>query len=983
MSASESSAITYIASYRTPRKNNVNVFTCDLDTFARRLDDGGGSESGMHTLTPLSRKARAALDSPYLNEILLGNPYVKPYYDWDCIVDTEAAIATYRESELDALEGALERLHPDAEIVLAERSGYNAGKKIWKISLRAFVQNIKMKVGDIATHITTVLGDDKPEQLDTKVYKLSEQLLGCIRCRKTPDDNRVLMPLDEQPVSAYIVQDIRDCEVLEVVGGASAKRGLTESVPPATVSTVSGGLASWLASVFRIEESLIRMRKPPQRNSFIIETRSKRCPFYVNGEHTSNHVYVLVKLHKSIELRCHDKDTCDGRSTVVDWKTVPQGVRNELLANDAPPRAGVKSTADMIDGVIANGIATSGLVSTGVAPGNVPEAQLALSNGINTALRCSDKDWTWEKYESKDKKPKDVVNCTTYRRRLVPGCVECLHDPEHVHYFSEQCTLKFSETTMQQRTVSINCINVPKPMDVTPRYPQLYEVHHTYNAHLQVSATFDVNVRKVKDQDFELCWNVLVERAQAEGLLRGDSEVYVSIDNKPCCYTPRETFEYFIQTNLDETPEYVNSARAHDQLMGKIQKHGDKRFPLLRHRVNRSWIGVANGLICLGDVKTRVRPKFIPFEDVTPEICDKIIVRQYIDQYLSPTGGTPAFDTIVKHQLPEDEIVCYFKAFLGRLMYPVKSDEHQVTLMIKGVARTGKSTVIEALKDIVGLADIASFSGEGEKVFGIGGAKLEKSLIIIDDLPTDTQKMLTGTEFQAMTTGGIVDGKSKHKDARTVAWKIPFCIATNVWPNWPDNDGSLVRRLVTFFFETPLENADTRLAEQIIHRELSNILWSCVNAYFDRLIENPPFAHGKQFYDACPEYFNIGRTKHINSLDKINGFFHATPDQLREVLREDSLGNHAEWIQYEVEIRHNPVGGKKKYGSPWGLVQEAFQVYKKNLRLRNELAAENGCWKRNKLEVVDRAHYYDYGGNRRSAARHVLGLFVSKSSHRI
>lgn len=981
MASTDAPLITYIASYKTSRKNNKNVHQCSADLFLRRLTEGhkfafSKADNEVYGLSPA---ALTALRSPHLCEILLKNPFVKVYYDWDCNVHSESDIAERKESEIDALEGALEVLHPDAEIYLADRSGWNAEKRIWKISLRAFIQGAQMRVGDIALHIKSKFpGDTKPAQLDTAVYKTSEQLMGCIGCTKTPEDSRVLRVLDEAPDAGYVIQDTRGCTVLEVDGGPMI---VAPHLPLATPMEIDGSgeedLLAWLSKQFNIEEHLIRINDSmmPNVNTLIIPTRSRACPF--GRPHKSNHIMIQAVVHKSISVRCHDP-ICKDPELLYRWRKIPSRSQNILLEMTKPRSKGNpgETTTQMI---------VSETTST-IDPMTMA-AQIALSAGINKALKTGTS-WTWEN-DGKKKIPKGI---RTIYSRVIPSalnpkepvCIDCLRDPTHKHHLSSACTLSFGEVQSRkgqtEKSIHIECINDPSnnPPNLLQIHPGLYELHHTYDAHLHLSGSVDVKVTKAKDQEFEKCWSTLVSKAISEELLRGESQIYLPLAGKPCCYVPGRTFLKFVQSSLDELPEYVNSARAHKDLMQKIKDAGDKRFPFREDRLNLSWIGCSNGLFYLGEPMRgkRQRPKFIPFDEVPDEIRDSVVVRHYIDQTFDPEMGSPAFDTMISHQLQDPEIVQYFKAFIGRLLFPVRSDGHQVALMILGVARTGKSTVIEAVKNMVGLADIASFSGEGEKVFGIGGGKLDKSLIIIDDLPSDTKKMLTGTEFQAMVTGGIVDAKSKNKDARTVDWKIPFCIATNVWPNWPDNDGSLVRRIVTFFLETPLDSADTQIAEAIIGHELPNILWSCVNAYFDLLLDNPLFAH-KQFYDACPEYFQIGRTRHINSLDKVNGFFHAAPEDLRLVVQRDVNGDPLEWWQYEVEIRHNEHQARRKYGSLWGQVQDAFQVYKDNMRLRETLSPTNECWKRNRLHCGE-DNFYDFRDSTRKRARHVLGLYVNR-----
>lgn len=956
--------VKFVASYRIQRRGSAaarNIHNAPLDVFTNRLL--AGPQFVLDQSGALPKPALAALRSDKLCEYLTGDPFVKPFYDWDKNVETEEDIRAYRESELDALEGVLERLHPDAEIVLAERSGYNAEKKIWKISLRAFVQGVKIRVSHMVPHIKGTLGDDCPNQLDVSVYKAAEQLLGCVGCYKTSQDTRLLRPLDEpSDLRAYVVQDVEDCELLEVAEAAiplSTNRAVVRMECSETTE-----IGTWLASAFDVDVNLICLDNVVfSGKSLTVPTRSKACPFRRNP-HSSNHVKFAIT-QNGVDLQCYDED-CKGKSLHIGSQAIPNDIRAALFRMwSEAERKGKGSHVQGSEMVIGN---ITEACSDVIQPAQPVEPA---TDYLSTALNCelgTEGFWSHKKTNGKQGAPSEIVFFTR------PNMMDCLQDTTYIHDMPGTCDLCVLPNKKHPE-IEMRCGRGTR--NVSRCHHHVVEIYNTYHAKVQHSGTIDLKVTKVKDQEFQACWDTLVDAASTDGLLRGESDVYQLIPEKPCCYVPSLSLLEFVQTRLECFPAYVNSPRAHDQCMNKIRTHGDARFPLRQRRLSRSWIGVSNGLVYLGNPSTKARelPRFIPFAEVPDSIRNSVVVRHYIDQPITEST-TPVFDAMVSHQFGDPEIVRYFKAFIGRLLFPVKSDGHQVALMIKGVGRTGKSTVIEAVKSMVGLADIASFSGEGEKVFGIGGTKLEKSLIIIDDLPADTQKMLSGTEFQAMVTGGIVDAKSKNKDARTVGWTIPFCIATNVWPNWADNDGSIVRRVVTFFMENALDSADPRIATTILNEELSNLLWACVNAYYELLLDNPLFA-SKQFYDACPAYFHDGRLRHISSLDRVNGFFLATPEELRKIIR-GTEDEPLEWWQYEVELCAH-THENKVYGSSWTLVQEAFEAYRSYKHFRDVLLKDHPAFRRYKLKVVEKDHFYSYQDGVRKKTRHVVGLKVTKT----
>ena len=74
---------------------------------------------------------------------------------------------------------------------------------------------------------------------DTSVYKVSEQLLGCVGCYKARDDLRELTPLDpSRPLADYLVQNLTGNEVLVEfpVSRASAPPPVTKHAGKGTVT---------------------------------------------------------------------------------------------------------------------------------------------------------------------------------------------------------------------------------------------------------------------------------------------------------------------------------------------------------------------------------------------------------------------------------------------------------------------------------------------------------------------------------------------------------------------------------------------------------------------------------------------------------------------------------------------------------------------------------------------------------------------------
>ena len=63
-------------------------------------------------------------------------------------------------------------------------------------------------------------------------------------------------------------------------------------------------------------------------------------------------------------------------------------------------------------------------------------------------------------------------------------------------------------------------------------------------------------------------------------------------------------------------------------------------------------------------------------------------------------------------------------------------------------------------------------------------------------------------------------------------WKVPGVLGGNEVPNWKDNSGSVLRRILPWNFGKQVQDADPQLDEKL-HMELPIILLKCVRAYLD------------------------------------------------------------------------------------------------------------------------------------------------------
>jgi hypothetical protein len=93
---------------------------------------------------------------------------------------------------------------------------------------------------------------------------------------------------------------------------------------------------------------------------------------------------------------------------------------------------------------------------------------------------------------------------------------------------------------------------------------------------------------------------------------------------------------------------------------------------------------------------------------------------------------------------------------------------------------------------------------------------------------------LEQAEFQSLVSGEDVSVARKFDTALTIQWKTPGILGGNEVPNWKDNPGSILRRLVTINFGRQIadDQADPHL-ERKLEAEIPAILCKCLRAYLD------------------------------------------------------------------------------------------------------------------------------------------------------
>lgn len=250
--------------------------------------------------------------------------------------------------------------------------------------------------------------------------------------------------------------------------------------------------------------------------------------------------------------------------------------------------------------------------------------------------------------------------------------------------------------------------------------------------------------------------------------------------------------------------------------------------------------------------------RFYPYDSPEFRCLDPTIIAcKYFDQQFDDFSHienwqdipTPWFDSVLQYQKFEKEVCNWAYVMGGRLCYDVgEMDAWQVIPFFKGIARSGKSTLItKVFKKFYENEDVGTLSNNIEKKFGLSAIK-DAFMFIAPEVKGDLA--LEQAEFQSMVSGEDVSVAVKNKTAVSIEWNVPGVLGGNEVPNWKDNSGSVLRRILTWNFSKQVRDADPQLDEKL-NKELPIILLKCVRGY----LEYSNKYRNKDIWNVVPEYF--------------------------------------------------------------------------------------------------------------------------------
>lgn len=256
--------------------------------------------------------------------------------------------------------------------------------------------------------------------------------------------------------------------------------------------------------------------------------------------------------------------------------------------------------------------------------------------------------------------------------------------------------------------------------------------------------------------------------------------------------------------------------------------------------------------------------RFYPYESSEIRRLDPTIISsKYFDKTFETYEDvedwydipTPHFQSILDYQRFEPDVCKWIYVMGGRLCFDVNDmDGWQIIPFFKGVARSGKSTLItKVFKRFYDSEDVRTLSNNIERKFGLSSI-YDGLMFIAPEIKGDM--CLEQAEFQSLVSGEDVSIARKNEKAKCIEWKIPGILGGNEIPNWKDNSGSVLRRVLTWNFSKQVMEADPHLDVKLDH-ELPAIMLKCIRAY----LEYAQRYSDQDIWNVVPKYFKTIQTQ--------------------------------------------------------------------------------------------------------------------------
>ena len=375
------------------------------------------------------------------------------------------------------------------------------------------------------------------------------------------------------------------------------------------------------------------------------------------------------------------------------------------------------------------------------------------------------------------------------------------------------------------------------------------------------------------------------------------------------------SFVYSLAPKEDELTiwkQFTSKGNVYRDVTNYLSNCVDGQFPEIRKRrhvwsfkngifVGKEWIPEQGTYSC----------RFYPYDSKEFMCLDPTIIScKYFDQQFDDYSHlerwqdipTPNFDRVLNFQQFEEEVCNWAYVMGGRLCYDIgELDSWQIIPFFKGIARSGKSTLIEKVfQKFYEAEDVGTLSNNIEKKFGLASL-MGKFMFVAPEVKGDLA--LEQAEFQSIVSGESVSVAVKNKTAVSMEWKTPGVLGGNEVPNWKDNSGSVLRRILPWNFTKQVREADP-LLDKKLGKELPIILLKCVRAY----LEYSNKFRDRDIWNVVPSYFK----KIQKQVAMVASTLHHFLDSTNVVIKKDLFVPQKIFVQsFNAHCKDNNLGAPR------------------------------------------------------------------------
>ena len=365
----------------------------------------------------------------------------------------------------------------------------------------------------------------------------------------------------------------------------------------------------------------------------------------------------------------------------------------------------------------------------------------------------------------------------------------------------------------------------------------------------------------------------------------GDS-VWRPVEGCPLAYELGETFKVLLNNRLRHEPAYRARSTVHKELV--------EMLTILDLAEIRDVVWDLDLFSFTDGVFVRSVERFVPYSDAiaieglrgsgASAAADDddpapLIARVHVRCAFLEGVATPLIDKVLADQFSA-EVIGTFYVLVGRLFYRIgERDKWQVMPWFVGRSGTGKSLIMDIIACLFFKGAVGVLSSNNEQVFGLAD-KCDKQLLMGRDLPRNMSAVLAQDVLQSMVTGEDVSVPVKNLSARTVKWTTPIVFCSNHMPDYADNAGQIVRRIVVFPMPNAVEAPEMDMLDRIRETELPAFLSKALRAYHAAVLD-----HGNRtFWSWCPEELRVAQRRLGSETSLVRRFMTLGPDDPEAVV---------------------------------------------------------------------------------------------------